>query len=118
MIPKGGVDPGEDPADAAVREYTEELGSPLAATPTPLCRIRQSGGKIVDVFAAEGDFDPARLSSLQFEMEWPPRSGAIQRFPECDGARWMTIAEARTMMLPSQVPILDALERKLKEPPK
>lgn len=116
MIPKGGVDPGEDPADAAVREYQEELGSPLASAPARLCRIRQSGGKIVDVFAAEGDFDPASLSSLHFEMEWPPRSGTVQRFPECDGARWMTLAEARRMMLQSQLPILDALEQKLKGP--
>ena len=117
MIPKGGIDPGEDPADAAIREYEEELGSPLAATPSRLCRIRQSGGKIVDVFAAEGDFDPATLSSLHFEMEWPPRSGAIQRFPECDGARWMPLDQARTMMLASQLPILDALERKLEDQP-
>ena len=115
MIPKGGVDAGEDPADAAMREYEEELGSPLTATPSRLCRVRQSGGKIVDVFEAEGDFDPAKLSSLDFEMEWPPRSGTMQRFPECDEARWMTLVEARRMMLPSQLPILDALERKLKD---
>ncbi len=115
MIPKGGVDIGEDPADAAVREYQEELGQPLASTPVRLCRIRQSGRKIVDVFAAEGDFDPVALSSLEFELEWPPRSGTIRRFPECDEARWMTVPEARRMMLPSQLPILDELERKLKD---
>lgn len=114
MIPKGGVDEGEEPCDAAVREYREELGEPLGAVPFHLCRIRQSGGKIVEVFAAEGDFEPAGLRSMDFEMEWPPRSGTLQRFPECDQARWMTIEDARRMMLPSQLPILDALEERLR----
>ncbi|WP_246448806.1 NUDIX domain-containing protein [Sphingomonas sabuli] len=113
MIPKGGVDAGEALADAAVREFREELGSALDRPPQPLVRIKQSGGKIVEVFAAEGDFDPARLDSLHFEMEWPPRSGRMQSFPECDAARWMDLAEARRMMLKSQLPILDALEEKL-----
>lgn len=113
MIPKGGVDDGESASNAAVREFEEELGAPLASTPFRLCRIRQSGGKIVDVFAAEGDFDAAAMSSLEFEMEWPPRSGRLQSFPECDQARWMTIPEARAQMLPSQLPILDALEKRL-----
>ena len=115
MIPKGGVDPGETAADAAIREFEEELGWPLTTDPLPLCRVKQSGGKIVDVFAAEGDFDPATLSSTEFEMEWPPRSGEMQRFPEADKARWMTLAQARRMMLPSQLPLLDALETRLKD---
>ncbi|HEX2802675.1 MAG TPA: NUDIX domain-containing protein [Sphingomicrobium sp.] len=110
MIPKGRVDPGESPAAAAAREFAEELGTPLASAPFPLCRVRQSGGKIVEAFGAEGDFDPSTLNSMEFEMEWPPRSGSMKRFPECDRARWMTIAEARRMMLPSQLPMLDALE--------
>lgn len=113
MIPKGGIDDGESAEAAAIREYAEELGSRLQSTPHPLCRIRQSGGKIVEVFAAEGDFDPAGLSSAEFEMEWPRRSGKIQRFPEAEEARWMTLGEARRMMLVSQLPILDALETKL-----
>lgn len=117
MIPKGGVDPGEDSAAAAVREYEEELGSPLAAAPFHLCRVRQSGGKVVEVFAAEGDFDPGGLSSSTFEMEWPPRSGSTRHFPEADAAQWMTIANARRMMLPSQLPMLDALEARLKDLP-
>lgn len=113
MIPKGGVAEGEEPSAAALREFEEETGSPLAAPPFRLCTIRQSGGKIVEVFAAEGDFDPASLSSLHFEMEWPPRSGRMQSFPECDQARWMPLEEARRMILPSQRPILDSLEKRL-----
>ncbi len=114
MIPKGGVDEGERPEDAALREYEEELGPPLESTPFRLCQVKQSGGKIVDVFAAEGDFNPLRLDSIEFEMEWPRRSGRFKSFPEADEARWMTLSEARRMMLPSQLPMLDALEQKLK----
>ena len=113
MIPKGGIDEGETPQSAAVREFAEETGASLAAEPFPLCRVKQSGGKIVEVFAAEGDFDPEHLSSNDFEMEWPPRSGQLRRFPEADRARWMTLTEARRMMLESQRPMLDALEAKL-----
>ena len=115
MIPKGGIDGGEKPADAALREFEEELGAPPPAAAFPLCRVKQSGGKVVEVFAAEGDFDPATLRSTDFEMEWPPRSGRMERYPEADDARWMTLAEARRMMLPSQLPMLDALETRLKE---
>jgi predicted NUDIX family NTP pyrophosphohydrolase len=113
MIPKGGVDPGETPAVAAAREFREETGGTLSSPPFHLCRVRQAGGKIVEVFAAEGNFDPEGLTSVEFEMEWPPRSGSMRRFPEIDGARWMTLAEARRMMLESQRPILDALEKEL-----
>ena len=113
MIPKGGIDPGETAADAALREFEEETGMAIATPPLRLCRIRQSGGKVVEAFAAEGDFDPSALKSLAFEMEWPPKSGSLQSFPEVEEARWMTFAEARRMMLPSQLPILDALETKL-----
>jgi len=117
MIPKGGIDAGEKAVDAALREFEEELGAPPPAEPFPLCRIKQSGGKVVEVFAAEGDFDPANLRSIDFEMEWPPRSGQMQFYPEADDARWMTLPKARRMMLPSQIAILDALETKLKERP-
>ena len=115
MIPKGGVGDGESPADAAIREFEEETGSPIEGPYFTLGRIRQSGGKIVEAFAAEGDFDPDRLASMHFEMEWPPKSGKLEHFPEADRAAWMTFDEARRMMLPSQLPILDALERYLQE---
>jgi predicted NUDIX family NTP pyrophosphohydrolase len=117
MIPKGGIDPGEEAQDAALREFEEELGVPLTSTPLWLCKIKQSGGKIVEVFAAEGDFDPEQLTSIESEMEWPPRSGQIRRYPEADRAQWMTLAKARRMMLPSQLPMLAALEDRLKDLP-
>jgi len=113
MIPKGGVEPGEAPADAALREFEEETGMRLAVTPFPLARVRQAGGKWVEAFAAEGDFDCSTLNSNLFEVEWPPRSGRRQSFPEVVEARWMTLPEARAMMLPSQLPLLDALEDKI-----
>ena len=114
MIPKGAVEEGETPAEAALREFEEETGTGLTAVPFPLAKIRQAGGKYVEAFALQGDLDAATITSNEFEMEWPPRSGLRERFPECEQARWMTLAEARIMMLPSQLPLLDALEQKLK----
>ena len=109
MIPKGGIDPGETALEAAVREFEEELGSPPMGVPTALCTVRQKGGKWVEAFALEGDFDPATLASNSFTLEYPPRSGAYRDFPEVDDARWFAIDEARRTILPSQRPILDAL---------
>lgn len=113
MIPKGAVEPGEAPAEAALREFKEETGASLDLAPVKLARIRQSGGKIVAAFAAEGDLDETEVKSIEFEMEWPPHSGQLQRFPEVAKARWMTMDEARAKMLPSQLPLLDALKKKL-----
>jgi predicted NUDIX family NTP pyrophosphohydrolase len=114
MIPKGAVEPGETPAEAALREFEEETGTKLSSVPFPLATVRQAGGKTVEAFALEGDLDCAAVRSNAFEMEWPPRSGQRQSFPEVVEARWMTIDEARAMMLPSQLPLLDALEAKLR----
>jgi predicted NUDIX family NTP pyrophosphohydrolase len=114
MIPKGAVEPGEVPAEAALREFREETGTVLTDIPFPLAKIRQAGGKYVEAFAVEGDLDPASICSNHFELEWPPRSGKLERFPEVEQARWMNLSEARRMMLPSQLPLLDALEVKLK----
>ena len=113
MIPKGMVEEGETPAQAALREFEEETGTRLAAVPLALAKVRQSGGKLVEGFAVEGDLDPASVRSNEFEIEWPPRSGKRARFPEVVDARWMTLAEARSMMLPSQLPLLDALEDRI-----
>jgi predicted NUDIX family NTP pyrophosphohydrolase len=115
MIPKGMIEPGEAPAEAALREFEEETGTRITAVPFPLATVRQAGGKMVEAFAAEGDLDPDSITSIDFELEWPPRSGRMQHFPEVEAARWMTLAEAREFMLPSQLPLLDALEAKVKE---
>jgi predicted NUDIX family NTP pyrophosphohydrolase len=114
MIPKGMVEPGEAPAEAALREFEEEVGTRLAAVPFHLAKVRQAGGKLVEAFAVEGDLDTASIRSNGFAVEWPPRSGKLQRFPEVAEARWMSLVEARELMLPSQQPLLDALEAKLK----
>jgi predicted NUDIX family NTP pyrophosphohydrolase len=111
MIPKGGVSPGETPLAAALREFEEELGSAATGEPRPLARIRQAGGKWVEAFALEGEFDCAGLASNSFTLEYPPRSGQFRDFPEIEEARWFGLAEARAKMLPSQLPLLDALER-------
>jgi predicted NUDIX family NTP pyrophosphohydrolase len=114
MIPKGMVEPGETPAEAALREFEEEVGIRLAEVPFPLCRVRQAGGKVVEAFAAEGDLDAEAITSIHFEIEWPPRSGERQSFPEVELARWMTLPEARRLMLESQRPMLDALQARLR----
>jgi len=113
MIPKGAVEKGEVPAEAALREFEEETGTRLTAVPFPLAKIKQSGGKWVEAFALEGDLDAEAVTSNDFEMEWPLRSGRLERFPEVEQARWMNLEEARAMMLPSQLPLLDALQKKL-----
>ena len=113
MIPKGAIEEGEAPAEAALREFEEEMGTRLPAVPFKLTTIRQTGGKIVEVFAVEGDLDASAVTSTTFSMEWPPRSGQRQDYPELDRAEWMSLGDARRRMLRSQVPILDALEARL-----
>jgi predicted NUDIX family NTP pyrophosphohydrolase len=113
MIPKGLVESGEAPAETALREFAEETGVALTSVPTHLCRVRQAGGKIVEAFAVEGDLDPEAIASNHFTLEYPRGSGRVQSFPEVEQARWFTLAEARIEMLPSQVPMVDALEERL-----
>jgi predicted NUDIX family NTP pyrophosphohydrolase len=109
QIPKGEIEPGEDPAAAAVREVREELGVALEGELQPLGDIRQAGGKRVTAFALEHDLDPAAVVSNHFRVEWPPKSGVFESFPEVSAARWLTLEDARTVMLPSQLPLLDRL---------
>lgn len=113
QIPKGLVEPGEEPAAAARREAEEELGVALAAIPARLATIRQAGGKVVEAFALEQDLDPEAIRSNSFELEWPPRSGRTQSFPEIDRARWFPLEEAQGAILPSQRALLGALRELL-----
>jgi predicted NUDIX family NTP pyrophosphohydrolase len=113
-IPKGLVEAGETPEQAARREFQEELGFPAEGDLMPLGRIRQKGGKIVEAFALEGDLDAAAIRSNAFTMEWPPRNGRMQSFPEIDRAEWFGLADAREKILPSQAPLLDLLEAALR----
>ena len=109
QIPKGQAMPGETALAAARREFEEELGAPPVGEAIPLGRLRQRGGKLVEAFAIQGEFDVATLTSIAFELEWPPKSGKLRAFPEVDTARWFTLDEARTEILPSQQPFLDRL---------
>ncbi|AOB31776.1 hypothetical protein AKI39_15325 [Bordetella sp. H567] len=110
-IPKGELDPAEDAQAAALREFAEELGQLPQGIPWLLGDIRQRGGKRVIAYAVEGDFDVATVRSNTFEMEWPPRSGRVQAFPEVDRAAWMPLDQAGEKILPSQKPLLDLLAR-------
>jgi predicted NUDIX family NTP pyrophosphohydrolase len=112
-IPKGEPEDGEELRRCALRELAEELG-PAAPSLTPddlieLGSIRQKGGKVVHAWAAEGEFDPAALNSNSFELEWPPRSGSSQEFPEVDRADWFDPAEAQRKILAAQGPLVERL---------
>ena len=113
-IPKGEFDNGEDPLAAARREFKEETGSaPPDGQCIPLTPIKQKNGKMVHAWAVEGDFDPARLNSNQFETEWPPKSGRTQKFPEVDRAEWFTPEVAKQKMLSGLGGLVDELLRKV-----
>ena len=95
----------------ARREFAEELGQPPPGGElTPLGSVRQAGGKVVHIWAGRGDLDVSRVKSASFAMEWPPKSGRMQDFPEVDQAAWFGLAEARRKILPPQSAFLDRLE--------
>jgi predicted NUDIX family NTP pyrophosphohydrolase len=105
------MDAGEDPLLAARREFEEELGSLVSGDFLPLAPIRQAGGKLVYAWAVESDFDPTTFKSGTFSMEWPPRSGRLQTFPEVDRAEWFSIEDARRKINKAQIALLDQLSQ-------
>jgi predicted NUDIX family NTP pyrophosphohydrolase len=109
-IPKGECDPGEEPLAAARREFAEEIGSPApAGEPLALGEVRLKSGKRVIGWALEGDLDAAAIHSNTFTMQWPPRSGRTQAFPEVDRGEWFTPARARLKLNPAQAEFVDRL---------
>jgi len=109
-IPKGEFDDDENPLEAAKREFQEETGvDPPDDEYLPLKPIKQKNGKIVHAWAVKGDFDPAMLESNTFEMEWPPKSGRIQKLPEVDRAEWFSPEDAKRKVLTGQAALIDQL---------
>ncbi|MDQ0989536.1 NUDIX domain-containing protein [Streptomyces sp. V3I7] len=109
-VPKGEYDPGEPAWDAARREFQEELGLPPPdGAAVPLGEVRQTGGKVVTAWAIEADLDPAAVVPGTFSMEWPPRSGKLQEFPEVDRVEWLGLDRARDVIVTAQSAFLDRL---------
>ncbi len=112
-IPKGLSDAGEDLLAAAQREFQEETGLSVTGDFRALVPVRQPGGKLVHAWAVEADCNAETIRSNSFEMEWPPRSGRKQAFPEVDRAAWFDLATARAKITKGQLPLIDQLERLL-----
>jgi predicted NUDIX family NTP pyrophosphohydrolase len=117
-IPKGEYDADELPWDAARREFAEEIGQPAPDGPAlDLGSVTQRNGKVVTAYALEGDLDPEAMRSNTFELEWPPRSGRMQTFPEMDRAAWFAPDVARAKALASQGELIHRLEQELQTGP-
>jgi predicted NUDIX family NTP pyrophosphohydrolase len=113
-LPKGEIEPGEELAAVARREFWEETGHELPDVQLmDLGQIQQKSGKVVFAWAANGDLDPSTAVSNTFDMEWPPKSGRIQSFPEIDRVEWFDLREARRRLKAAQVPFLDRLQAAL-----
>jgi predicted NUDIX family NTP pyrophosphohydrolase len=110
-IPKGEIEPGEDLLGAAQREFAEETGFKPSPPFIELSPITQKGGKVIHAWAFSGDCDPAQLRSNTFMLEWPPRSGRVQEFPEIDRAEWFGITEAKRKIKAAQIASLEELCR-------
>jgi predicted NUDIX family NTP pyrophosphohydrolase len=105
-IPKGEYEQGEEALQAAQREFLEETGVAVNGPFLALAPVRQPSGKMITAWAAEGDLDPTQLRSNTFSLEWPPKSGVMQRFPEVDRGAWFSLADARSKLSPGQRPLL------------
>jgi predicted NUDIX family NTP pyrophosphohydrolase len=114
-IPKGEHLDNEDALNAAKREFQEETGFPIEGQFYPLGSIKQSSGKVVRAWACEGNLDASAIQSNMFRLEWPPRSGKFQDFPEADRGDWFSVSQARKKILKVQLPFLENLERLLHE---
>jgi predicted NUDIX family NTP pyrophosphohydrolase len=112
-LPKGEFEEGENPLGAARREFEEETGFPAAGRAIPLEPLRQPGGKVVHAWAMEGDIDPAEMKSNTFSLEWPPKSGKRQQFPEIDRGEWFTVNDALRKMVKGQAGFIDQLQKLL-----
>ncbi|NMR19451.1 NUDIX domain-containing protein [Cellulomonas fimi] len=112
-LPKGEHLDAENPHDAAIREFTEEIGPAPDGPEIALGTIRQRGGKEVTAWARRADLDVTTIAGGRFELEWPPRSGRVQTFPEIDRARWCSLTQARELVVAAQVELLDRLEAHL-----
>jgi len=113
-IPKGEYEDGEDARACALREFSEELGTPAPdGDLVDLGEVRQRGGKVVTAWALAGDADADAIRSNTFTLEWPPRSGAMREFPEIDRAGWFDLDEARERILPAQAPLLERLAERV-----
>jgi predicted NUDIX family NTP pyrophosphohydrolase len=114
-IPKGEHDPADtDPLTCALREFAEETGTALEPGElVELGEVRQKGGKVVTAWAAEGNLEASAIRSNTFVLEWPPRSGRRQEFPEVDRAGWFGAAEAREKLVPAQAAFVDRLQERL-----
>ena len=110
-LPKGEFTDDEDPEAAARREFQEETGMAFLGRLVPLEPLRQRSAKVVYAWAGKGDFDPSKLQTNSFTMEWPPRSGKTQQFPEVDRADWFSLEKAREKILPGQAGFLDQLQK-------
>lgn len=108
-IPKGVIQPGEEPLAAARREFEEEVGFKPEGRFIELTPIRQRSGKIVHAWAFEGDCDPSCIKSNLFQMEWPPKSGKFESVPEIDRACFFRMSEAKRKINPAQIPLLEEL---------
>lgn len=109
-VPKGEYEPDEEPMDAARREFLEELGLPAPDGPLmELGEVRQSGGKVVSVWAVRAELDPAAVAPGTFQMEWPRGSGRLQSFPEIDRVAWLALDDARARIVAGQRAFLDRL---------